>query len=82
MGGYVMPAASELNSVVTNGMSYYSRDGVNANSALLVGVQPSDFAGDSPLARAVSCRQYAKVAVDSHLAALGLRLNSPQLAVL
>ncbi len=61
-GGYVMPAASELNSVVTNGMSYYSRDGVNANSALLVGVQPSDFAGDSPLAGVEFQRKYERLA--------------------
>ena len=49
-GGYVVAAASEPESIVTNGMSLYARDGVNANSALLVGVNPSDFGSDHPLA--------------------------------
>jgi len=47
-GGYVVPAASEEESVVTNGMSYHLRDGRNANAALVVSVDPRDF-GDSPL---------------------------------
>ncbi len=49
-GGYVMGSASEVNSVVTNGMSNYKRDGENANSAVLVGVNPSDLGSDNPLA--------------------------------
>lgn len=42
-GGYVIPAASELGGVVTNGMSDYARDGKNANSALLVQIHRADF---------------------------------------
>lgn len=42
-GGVVVAAQSEENTVVTNGMSYYARDEVNSNSALLVGVSPDDF---------------------------------------
>ena len=42
-GGYVVCASSEEDGVVTNGMSYRSRDGKNANAALLVGVDASDF---------------------------------------
>ena len=42
-GGYVVAAASEEKSVVTNGMSYSDRDGENANSALLVNVGEKDF---------------------------------------
>lgn len=42
-GGYVMPAASEEGGVVTNGMSDYARDGLNANSALLVQIRREDF---------------------------------------
>lgn len=42
-GGVVVPAASENGMVVTNGMSVYARDGDNANSALVVSVEPSDF---------------------------------------
>ncbi|MDD2402232.1 MAG: hypothetical protein PHD60_08555 [Clostridia bacterium] len=49
-GGYVVAAASEENRIVTNGMSEYARDGKNANSALLVGVTPSDFTSEHPLA--------------------------------
>ena len=49
-GGYVVAAASEEGGVVTNGMSYADRDGENANAALLVTVNPSDFPGDGPLA--------------------------------
>ena len=48
-GGVVVPAASEEGRVVTNGMSYYARDRENANSALLVGVEPEDFGSDHPL---------------------------------
>jgi len=42
-GGYVVAAASEEGGVVTNGMSYSDRGGENANSALLVGVEPREF---------------------------------------
>lgn len=49
-GGSVVAAASEENTVVTNGMSEFARDRDNANSALLVGVNPDDFDSDSPLA--------------------------------
>lgn len=44
-GGYVMPAMSEKNTVVTNGMSEHSRDSGFANSAVLVGVDPCDYGG-------------------------------------
>ncbi len=49
-GGFVMPATSERECVVTNGMSNYARDGVNANSALIAQVTRADLDGDSPLA--------------------------------
>ena len=49
-GGEVVPAASESDGVVTNGMSRFARDGRNANSALLVAVSPADFGGPGPLA--------------------------------
>jgi uncharacterized FAD-dependent dehydrogenase len=47
-GGLVVAAASEPGGVVTNGMSRYARDGINANSALLIDVRPEDF-GDNPM---------------------------------
>lgn len=49
-GGLVVAAASEAGGVATNGMSYHDRSGRNANSALLVGVNPEDFPSDHPLA--------------------------------
>lgn len=42
-GGSVVAAASEREGVVTNGMSKFARDGINANSALLVGVDSRDY---------------------------------------
>ncbi|MBQ3215105.1 MAG: hypothetical protein IJB11_03200 [Oscillospiraceae bacterium] len=48
-GGYVVAAASEEGGVVTNGMSYADRDGENANAALLVTLNPTDFPYEGPL---------------------------------
>jgi len=45
-GGSVIGAASEPESIVTNGMSQYARDGDNANSAIVAEVFPKDFAED------------------------------------
>lgn len=42
-GGSVIGAASEAGGVVTNGMSYHARNGLNSNSAFLVSVTPKDF---------------------------------------
>ena len=63
-GGYVMPAASERGTVVTNGMSLRDRGGTNANAALLAQVRKEDFASDHPLAgieyqRAIERAAYA-----------------------
>lgn len=43
-GGEVMAATSEEGGVAVNGMSYYKRDGVNSNSAVLVSVGVDDIA--------------------------------------
>jgi len=48
-GGTVVAATSEEHQVVTNGMSQYSRQERNANSAIVVGINPSDYPG-GPLA--------------------------------
>ncbi len=48
-GGVVVGAASEEQMVVTNGMSYHARDGINANAALLVGIDPRDYGEEHPL---------------------------------
>ncbi|MBQ2712360.1 MAG: hypothetical protein IJF71_03190 [Clostridia bacterium] len=42
-GGTVVASQSERDAIVTNGMSAFARDGVNANAALLVNVTPEDF---------------------------------------
>ena len=49
-GGTVVCASSEENRVVVNGMSEFARDGVNANSAILVGIEPEHFPTEHPLA--------------------------------
>ncbi len=46
-GGTVVAATSEEGSVVTNGMSQYSRNERNANSGIVVGVTPEDYPGDA-----------------------------------
>ncbi len=48
-GGLVVSASSEENRLVVNGMSEYARDKQNANSALLVGINPKDFGSEHPL---------------------------------
>jgi uncharacterized FAD-dependent dehydrogenase len=45
-GGTVVAATSELDRVVTNGMSQYSRNERNANAGIVVGISPAeDFPG-------------------------------------
>lgn len=48
-GGVVVNSSSESGSVLTNGMSYYARDGINGNSAILCNVKVSDYFKNSPL---------------------------------
>ncbi|MFL6657293.1 MAG: NAD(P)/FAD-dependent oxidoreductase [Massilia sp.] len=55
-GGTVVSAASEPGRVVTNGMSQYSRNERNANSAIVVGITPADYPGH-PLAGIALQRQ-------------------------
>jgi uncharacterized FAD-dependent dehydrogenase len=61
-GGTVVAATSELNHVVTNGMSQYSRNERNANAGIVVGITPEDYPG-GPLAgiefqRAIEAKAY------------------------
>lgn len=48
-GGLVVASASEPDSIVTNGMSERARQEINANSALVVSVDPRDFESKHPL---------------------------------
>ncbi|MCI8405030.1 MAG: FAD-dependent oxidoreductase [Clostridia bacterium] len=63
-GGQVVASASEAGGIVTNGMSYFARDGENANSALLVNVTPEDFKSDHPLAGMYFQREIERKAFD------------------
>ena len=45
-GGVVVPASSEESGVVTNGMSEFKRDKINANSAIVCQIRKSDFSAD------------------------------------
>ena len=69
-GGTVVAATSEPGRVVTNGMSQYSRNERNANAAVVVGIDPIDFAAydnsGSPLAGIALQR-----ALESHAYVLG-----------
>ena len=63
-GGDVVAAASEEGGVVTNGMSYHARAGQNANSAVVVGVDPSDFGSIDPLAGMEFQRHWERLAFE------------------
>lgn len=47
-GGYVVNSSSEENRLCINGMSNHERESGNANSAIIVTVNPNDF-GENPL---------------------------------
>ncbi len=49
-GGYVVNASSEHGLLAVNGMSYSSRSGENANSAIVAAVSPEDFPAKDVLA--------------------------------
>lgn len=61
-GGEVVAAASEEGRLVTNGMSYYSRNLKNSNSAVVVTVGAEDFDGNSPLSGMEFQRKYEALA--------------------
>lgn len=76
-GGVVMASASQEGGVVTNGMSYFARDGKNANAALLVDVNPEDFGGEDVLAGVELQRQVEQAAFDAAVAAGGKPYQAP-----
>ena len=55
-------ASSEEGHLAINGMSYHSRDGINANSALIVSVTPDDFLDPTPLGGVAFQRRLEKAA--------------------
>ena len=66
-GGTVVAATSEPGRVVTNGMSQYSRNERNANSAIVVGVTPADYPGAAadPLAGIAFQRHWERLAFEA-----------------
>jgi uncharacterized FAD-dependent dehydrogenase len=61
-GGRVVAATSEEGRVVTNGMSQYSRAEFNANSGLVVGIDPAKDYPDGPLAGIALQRRWESAA--------------------
>jgi hypothetical protein len=57
-GGQVIGCSASAEGVVTNGMSASRRDGLYANSAVVVNVRVDDFGGDAPLAGLIFRRQW------------------------
>lgn len=64
-GGYVVNASSETGHLAVNGMSNFSRDGENANSAIVVTVQPEDFGGIGPLSGITFQRNWERAAYEA-----------------
>lgn len=65
-GGEVINSSSENNGIAVNGMSNSRRDGINSNSALLVGVEPSDFGSDDVLAGCIFQERIEQAAYKLH----------------
>ncbi|HCH70219.1 MAG TPA: hypothetical protein DE042_07015 [Colwellia sp.] len=63
-GGTVVAAASEAGHLVTNGMSQYSRHERNANSAIVVGIEPSDFSNREKTGEFASDREHVLAGID------------------
>jgi len=61
-GGWVVPAATEMDGVVINGMSTFAQDNINSNAAILVNVTPEDFPSEDPLAGVEFQRMWEKKA--------------------
>jgi len=64
-GGRVVAATSEVDRVVTNGMSQYSRAEFNANSGLVVGIDPARDYPDGPLAGIAFQRHWESLAFEA-----------------
>jgi uncharacterized FAD-dependent dehydrogenase len=64
-GGRVVAATSEVGRVVTNGMSQYSRAEFNANSGLVVAIDPARDYPDGPLAGIALQRHWESLAYEA-----------------
>ena len=63
-GGEVVASSSDEGEIVTNGMSDFARDKENANSALLINVNPEDYHSSHPLAGIYFQQKYEKLAFE------------------
>ena len=63
-GGYVVNASSEPGHLCVNGMSYSDRGGKNANSAIIVTINPEDYGDLSPLSGVAFQRELEKRAYE------------------
>ena len=61
-GGFVVNASSENGHLAVNGMSNYNRNEENANSAIVVAVQATDFVSQDPLAGVDFQRKWERAA--------------------
>ena len=61
---YKLAVQTSEKSLCVNGMSYYARDGQNANSAILVNVKVEDFSSNHPLAGIEFQRQLERKAFE------------------
>ncbi len=66
-GGYVVNASSEDKMLAVNGMSYHDRGGDNANSAIIVSVNPEDYGLDDVLSGVEFQRRLEKKAFETGL---------------
>lgn len=73
-GGYVVNASSEEGYLAINGMSYSKRDGVNANSAIIVSVTKDDFPDEGPLSGISFQRMLEKRAYDAATGKIPIQL--------
>lgn len=64
-GGFVVNASSEQGYLAVNGMSNYKRNEENANSAIVVTVQPEDFGSNHPLSGIAFQRRLEKLAYET-----------------
>lgn len=63
-GGKVVCAASELDGLVVNGMSFSQRDEATTNGAIVVSVEPSRYGFNSPLDAIAFQREFERKAFD------------------
>ena len=73
-GGFVVNASSEEGHLAVNGMSNYLRDEENANSAIVVTVQPEDFGGSDPLSGVTFQRNMERMAYEAGKGAVPVQL--------